>query len=331
MIVDSKFKPAWWMRNRHAQTIIPRLYPKPCDFQPLFQDFELSDGDFVELTWTQKPDSIPAGQPIVLVLHGLEGSFDSFYAKRMMNAMHQQGWTAVLMHFRGCGQKPNRKIQSYHSGQTADVREFAEFLSLQFPQSSLYGVGFSLGGNVLAKYLGECVNNPFSAGVVISAPLQLDECATSIGTGFSKVYQKYLIDKLVASTHEKIDCLKGAEPAPISKEKLDSLVTLIEFDEHITAPINGFEGAQDYYLQSSAKQYLKYIKTPTLIIHAKDDPFMNEKVIPSLDELSSDVILELSESGGHVGFLSGRNPLKPEFWTETRSVEYIKTIMETKK
>lgn len=326
MLVDSKFKPAWWLKNRHAQTILPRFYPKPCDFRPRFQDFELSDGDFVELTWTGDPESVPNGQPIVLVLHGLEGSFDSFYAKRMMNAMHLNGWFSVLMHFRGCGQKPNRKVQSYHSGQTADVTEFINFLSKKYPDSPIYAVGFSLGGNVLAKYLGEHQQSPLSGGVVISAPLQLDECAESIGKGFSKIYQKYLVDKLVKSTHEKIDFLNGAEPVPINKNELDQITDLIEFDNCITAPVNGFDDANDYYLRSSSKQFLKDIQTPTLIIHAKDDPFMNENVIPNEDELSQHVRFELSERGGHVGFLSGNNPLRPEFWAETRSVEFIKSL-----
>lgn len=329
MLTKSKFKPSWWLKNRHVQTIVPRLYSKPCDFKPRFQDFELPDGDFVELTWTGDPKSVPSGQPIVLVLHGLEGSFDSFYAKRMMNVMHQNGWFSVLMHFRGCGQKPNRKAQSYHSGQTADVHEFITHLNNTFPASRIYAVGFSLGGNVLAKYLGEHVENPLSGGVVISAPLQLNECADSISKGFSKVYQKYLIDKLVKSTHDKIDFLNGAEPIPIDKAKLDNLNTIYDFDDCITAPINGFDDAMDYYLSSSSKQFLKNITTPTLVIHAKDDPFMNEKVIPSNEELSDQVLFELSDRGGHVGFLSGNNPFKPEFWAETRSVEFIKSLEQS--
>ncbi len=326
MLINSDFKPSWWLKNRHVQTILPRVYPKPCDFKPRFQDFELLDGDFVELTWTGAPESVQLGQPIVLVLHGLEGSFDSFYAKRMMNAMHNNGWFSVLMHFRGCGAKPNRRAHSYHSGQTSDVAEFVQYLAKNYPDSPIYAVGFSLGGNVLAKYLGEQVNNPIAGGVVISAPLQLDECAKSIGEGFSKVYQKYLINKLVASTHQKIDFLNGAEPVPVDKDKLDNLTTIRDFDDCITAPLNGFDNAMDYYQRSSSKQFLQHIATPTLVIHAKDDPFMNEKVIPSEEELSEHVVFELSEAGGHVGFLSGSNPFKPEFWAETRSVNFIKSL-----
>mgnify|MGYP005989349125 CR=1 FL=1 len=331
MLIKSEFKPAWWMRNRHLQTILPRLYPTPCEFTPVNHDFELHDGDFVEITWSNQPEHINDQQPIVLVLHGLEGSFDSFYAKRMMNSLYLQGWTSVLMHFRGCGKKPNRKAQTYHSGQTADVAEFIQYLKQKHPNNPLYAVGFSLGGNVLAKYVGERTESLLSGAVVISAPLQLDECAKSIGTGFSKIYQKYLVDKLKVSTHEKIDCLQGAEPIPLSKQRLDKINTLIEFDDLLTAPVNGFDDAQDYYHKSSGKQFLKSITTPTLIIHAKDDPFMNETVIPKNTEMSDSVQFELSQRGGHVGFLSGSNPLNPEFWLETRSVTFIQSLLEKTK
>ena len=329
MLVTSKFKPAWWMTNRHAQTILPRLYPKPCDFRPRFQDFELSDGDFVELTWSGDPEHVPERKPIVVVLHGLEGSFDSFYAKRMMNAMHQNDWFSVLMHFRGCGAKPNRQPHSYHSGQTTDVVEFVNHLRQRFPHSPIYAIGFSLGGNVLAKYLGEFPDNPLSGGVVISAPLQLKACAETIGKGFAKVYQKYLVDKLVASTQDKIKHLNGATGLKLSAEDVAEFTNIIDFDEHITAPMNNFDGAEDYYRQASAKPYLQHIKTPTLIIHAQDDPFMNHEVIPAESELSAQVQFELSETGGHVGFISGSNPFNPVFWTELRSVDFIQSLEQS--
>lgn len=323
MIVSSEFNPAWWMRNRHLQTILPRFYPAKCDFSPVEHEFELSDGDFVEITWTEDPNKISTKRPIVLVLHGLEGSFDSFYAKRMMNKMHQQGWVGVLMHFRGCGKKPNRKAQTYHSGQTADVTEFVQHLKQQYPDHPLFAVGFSLGGNVLAKYLGEKQQSGLEGAVVISAPLDLSICAKAIGSGFSKVYQKYLVDRLKNSTHDKIDFLQGAEPIPLSKQVLDAIKTLPEFDQLLTAPVNGFDSAEDYYQRCSGNQFLKSIQTPTLIIHSKDDPFMTKAVIPSQDMMSTAVQFELSERGGHVGFLSGWNPFNPEFWLETRSSQFI--------
>ena len=327
MLVKSKFKPAWWMRNRHLQTILPRLYPTPCDFSPLDREFELSDGDFVELTWSHSPESIAPNQPIVLVLHGLEGSFDSFYAKRMMNAMHRQGWAAVLMHFRGCGKRPNKQAHSYHSGQTQDVFEFVQHLNRQYPGHLLFAVGFSLGGNVLAKYLGEQAESGLSGGVVISAPLDLSICANAINRGFAKVYQKYLVDKLRRSTSTKINTYVGAFPIDITEAQLRDIATLTEFDERITAPLNGFDNAQDYYRRASANQYLAQCQTPMLIVHAKDDPFMTQAVIPTDNMLSEAVTCEISERGGHVGFISGANPLKPEFWAETRSVQFIQRLI----
>lgn len=324
---QSQFKPAWWLKNRHLQTIVPRFYSVPCDFTAWHNQFDLSDGDFVEVTWSQHPNKIPKHQPIVLVLHGLEGSFDSFYAKRMMNKMFNNGWTAVLMHFRGCGNQTNRKAQTYHSGQTDDVAEFVEYLSQRYPNNPIYAVGFSLGGNVLTKYVGERENALLCGAVVISAPLDLSICANAIGKGFAKVYQKYLVDKLVRSTTRKIDYLQNAFPIAISAREVQQIKTLIDFDDKITAPLNGFANGEDYYQQSSGKQFLAQCKTPTLVIHAKDDPFMTKAVVPNADQVSEYVTLAISEQGGHVGFLSGNNPLKPEFWTETKTTEFFHQLM----
>ena len=323
MLIESEFKPAWWMRNRHLQTILPRLYPVPCDFSPVHQEFELSDGDFVELTWSRHPESIAANQPIVLVLHGLEGSFDSFYAKRMMNTIHRQGWVAVLMHFRGCGKKTNRFAQSYHSGQTMDVTEFIAHLKRRFASQPTFAIGFSLGGNVLSKYLGEQPESGLDGAVIISAPFNLAACAQAIGRGFARVYQKYLVDKLKNSIKAKLAAFQGKFPLDINLTDLDRTKSLIEFDNKVTAPLNGFAHAEDYYRQSSGEQFLKFCRTRTLIIHAKDDPFMTQAVIPKGEALSATIRCEVSEKGGHVGFIGGWNPLNPEFWTETRSVRFI--------
>lgn len=329
MIHKSTFKPAWWLTNRHLQTILPRVYPVACDFYPFHHDFELSDGDFIEITWSKRPQATTEDtSPIVIVLHGLEGSFESFYAKRMMNSTFNQGWTSVLMHFRDCGEKRNRKLKSYHSGQTSDLAEFVDYLSSEFPNRPIYAIGFSLGGNVLAKYLGEYQDSKLSGAVVISAPLELEECANSVNQGFSKIYQKYLVNKLKVSAQQKIALFTGKEAIPIDESRLNEITSLIDFDQEYTAPINGFASGKEYYRISSSRQFLSSIATPTLVIHSKDDPFMNEKVIPSEGELSASVRFELSEKGGHVGFLAGNNPLKPEFWLETRSIEYIHSLIK---
>ncbi len=324
MLKESKFKPAWWLNNRHLQTIVPRVYKVPEIFRPFEQEFNLPDGDFVELVWSRSPAYIAEGTPIVIILHGLEGSYDSFYARRMMNAVHQKGWTALLMQFRGCGKKQNRQAISYHSGQTEDVAALMRYIVKKFPNNPLYSVGFSLGGNMLAKYLGEQQNSaPLSGSVVISAPFDLGICANSIGKGFSRLYQKYLVDKLRNKTKEKLALMKDQFPINITAQELDDIVELTDFDETVTAPLNGFSSADDYYAKSSSNQYLQDITTPTLILHAVDDPFMSTEVIPTEDMLSASVTLELSNNGGHVGFISGLNPFKPIFWTEQRVVEFI--------
>ncbi|GAB3000433.1 hydrolase [Psychrosphaera aestuarii] len=324
MIIKSTFKPAWWLNNRHLQTIVPRFYSVPNTFKPFEQEFALSDGDFVELIWSQSPAYINENTPIVIVLHGLEGSFDSFYAKRMMNAIHQKGWVGLLMQFRGCGKKQNRLAKTYHSGQTEDVSELVKYVNKKFPTNPLYSVGFSLGGNMLAKYLGEEGDKSvLSGGIVISAPLDLSLCAHAIGQGFSAVYQKYLVDKLRKKTKDKLALMKERFPVKVSAEQLDDIKILTEFDEAVTAPINGFKSAADYYAKSSANKFLGSIATPTLVIHAKDDPFMSAEVIPNEGMLSNAVRFELSKSGGHVGFISGLNPFKPVFWAEKRTIEFI--------
>jgi predicted alpha/beta-fold hydrolase len=330
MLVKSEFKPAWWMTNRHLQTILPRTYPITSHFKPAFQEFELSDGDFVEVTWSHQINKIKANQPIVLLFHGLEGSFDSFYTKRMMNTIYQQGWVAVLMHFRGCGTKTNRKTQTYHSGQTEDVREFIQFLKQNHPSNPLFSIGFSLGGNVLAKYVGENLESHLDGAISISAPLNLSECSKTINQGFSKVYQKYLLEKLKKSTAQKIEALNGSDPLLLTQRELEGISNINEFDQLVTAPLNGFSSAEDYYQKSSGKQFLSTVTTPTLIIHAEDDPFMNQSVIPNNDEMSDSVQFELSKKGGHVGFLTGKNPFKPEFWLETRSVKFINQLLTEK-
>ena len=331
MIFESTFKPAWWLNNRHLQTIVPRFYSVKNSFRPFEQEFNLSDGDFLELIWSRSPAYINEQTPIVIVLHGLEGSFDSFYAKRMMNAIHQKGWVGLLMQFRGCGKKQNRLAKTYHSGQTEDVAELVKYVHKKFPNNPKYSVGFSLGGNMLAKYLGEeSSNSVLSGGIVISAPLDLSICAHAIGQGFSAVYQKYLVDKLRNKTKDKLALMNERFPIKVTANELDEIKVLTEFDDAVTAPINEFKSAAEYYEKSSANKFLASISTPTLIIHAKDDPFMSEAVIPTKDKLSSSVRFELSKAGGHVGFISGLNPFKPKFWAENRTIEFIQQLQLNK-
>lgn len=319
MIKTSTFKPAWWLNSCHLQTMAAKLLRRNQSIDVIIETVELPDGDFVDLAWTEQPEDSPA-KPIVFVLHGLEGSINSHYAKGMMNSIKEKGWIGVLMHFRGCSGRPNRQGPSYHSGDTWDVHYCTQFLKDRFAKRPLAIIGFSLGGNVLTRYLSEDQNNPFDCAAVICAPLHLASCSVRIGKGFSKVYQKYLVDMLKDSTHAKI---KLDLISHLSSDELAKIHTLYDFDDKVTAPINGFEGATDYYEQSSGIFVLDKISKPTLIIHALDDPFLCHEYLQQLPKEHQHINFEISNRGGHVGFISGSNPLKPQYWLEHRVLNFI--------
>jgi len=279
----------------------------------------LPDGDFIDLAWTKsKPDKI------VIVLHGLEGSIDSSYAKGMLAAINKKGWLGVFMHFRGCSGEHNFKDRSYHSGETGDIRFLVETLRKRHPETTLSALGFSLGGNALLKYLGEYKDNShLKVAVTVSVPYLLSNSAAKLEKGFSRIYQRHLLNRLVNKTLSKF---KDRE-APINITDIKSWNTFLLFDHHITAPIHGFKSGNDYYEQSSSRQYLKKITTPTLLIHSKDDPFMSVDAIPNKDDLSESVTLELSDHGGHVGFISGSTPWNATYWLEERIPEFLGTYL----
>lgn len=287
------------------------------------ETFWLNDGDFLEIYWS-KIQKHTAKTPIVVLFHGLAGSYKSPYIQGAMLSLNAQGYSVVLMHFRGCGEKENLLPRSYHSGESGDAREFIEHLHKCYPSSKLYAVGYSLGANMLLKLLGEKPNfTLLKKAVAISAPMQLGTCADDINQGFSKFYQAYLVKALNSSLDKKYDKHNMESLTNLKREDVAKLKTFWDFDGAYTAPIHGFASAQDYYTKSSAKQFLKDIQTQTLIIHALDDPFMSPKILPSKEEVSSSVTLEVSENGGHVGFVNG-SIFKPRYWLEDRVIEFFK-------
>jgi predicted alpha/beta-fold hydrolase len=316
------FKPAFGLKNRHLQTLYPAFFRKQINHQFEIEVFELDDGDFVECFWCErKPVN---NEPIVILFHGLEGSYKSSYIQGTMQALKNIGMSSVLMHFRGCSGKLNRKPRAYHSGDTADAKAWIEYLHVNYQNNPLYAIGYSLGGNMLLKLLSEYGEKSLlSSAISISAPMQLDISAKTINSGFAKVYQKYLLDHLKKSLFKKYNHFPINSLINFKKEDIHKIKTLWEFDDIYTAKIHGFGTAKEYYKRSSAKQYLKDIKTKTLIIHASDDPFMTEKILPTKDEISTNIILEVYPNGGHVGFVSG-TLFKPKYWLEERIVEFLK-------
>ena len=322
VITKSSFRPAMFAANRHIQTLLPTFLRSNISVHYEHQEITLTDGDFLDLAWNRIPAKTE-NDPIVVIFHGLEGSIDSPYVKGLMRQVAKCGWVVVLMHFRNCSGRMNRAARTYHSGETSDARFLIQWLHDNYPQAPLLAVGYSLGGNMLLKLLGEMQSEtPLHAAVAISVPLLLNVCADQMRTGFSQIYQYQLLRKMKQKVLAKYRQYDYQELIGLNRSKIRDIKDFWDFDAAFTAPINGFENAQDYYAKSSARQYLASIQKPTLIIQSMDDPFMSPAVIPQEDELSNSVCLELSEKGGHVGFVSGYL-WKPEFWLEKRVVEYF--------
>jgi predicted alpha/beta-fold hydrolase len=276
---------------------------------------ELADGDFIDLALMQNEG------PRVLVIHGLEGSLESHYAAGILSALASSGYQAVFMHLRGCSEEPNRLARSYHSGATADLAEVLAHLARQTQGPPLAAIGYSLGGNLLLKYLGETTVPLVTAGIAVSVPFLLRDAMLRLNSGASRIYQHYLVNKLQASYRRKFAVISS----PLDVD-VESLRDFYAYDDQVTAPLNGFSGADDYYAKCSCRPFLARIRAPTLIIHAKDDPFMFERTVPREEELGPGVRLELASGGGHVGFVAGSVPWRPEYWLENRIIEHLQEI-----
>ena len=314
-IVSSKYRPAWWLPDPHSQTLWPYLFHRCADIPLKPERLELADGDFVDLCWTSNTSG-----PLVAVFHGLEGNIRSPYATSIMAHIHNKGWRGVFMHFRGCSGEINRLERSYHSGETGDIRYLLEILRQRFPETPIAAIGYSLGGNALLKYLGESADKtPVFASVAISVPYLLHNSADRLSKGLSRLYQWRLIQSLQKKVRNKFKLRK----APFSLDNLNTLNTFYKFDDKITSPLHGFSSADEYYSQSSCREYLARIQVPTLLVHARNDPFMTSSAIPNADELSESVILELSDKGGHAGFVSGIVPWNTQYWLEQRITEFL--------
>lgn len=320
------FQPAWWLNNRHLQTIYPAMFRRsPSRIGRQRQRLLTEDMDFIDLDLYAMDEN-----PIVLLLHGLAGSSDSGYILGLQCALQRSGFASVAINFRGCSGEPNRLARCYHCGDTDDLDFVWRTFKQRHPGRPIAAVGFSLGGSVLLNWLGkQQIANSLFAAVAVSVPLQLEICADKLDQGFSRIYRNYLLNDLKSYIHYK---LKHLENAGIYEEaeKLSSLGNLSpirsfwQYDQRVVAPLHGFSDVHDYYHRCSARQYLKSIQTPCLLINAKDDPFMNEQVLPKPDQLSGQVTFDLIGQGGHVGFVGGgHSPFGTHYWLEQRIPQFL--------
>jgi uncharacterized protein len=296
------FTPPAGLANRHVQTLLPRLLPRR-GVPHRWERLELPDGDFVDLAWVTPAPADPA-TPLFILFHGLEGSFHSPYARELLATAAGLGWRAVLMHFRGCGRDPNRLPRAYHSGDTADAYWLIGQLAHRYPHALKVAAGVSLGANMLVKLVAEQGGDglDLAGAIAIGAPLDLAASADAIHQGFARVYERHLLASLKAKAASRL----GALPLSLSRDALDQLRTLRDYDDAITAPLHGFLDADDYYRRASAGRWLGDLELPTLILHAEDDPFMPADLFARLPPPGDAVRVEIARHGGHVGFMERR-------------------------
>ncbi|MFI8480282.1 hydrolase [Pseudomonas sp. NPDC078700] len=323
--MNTSFKPAWWLPGAHLQTLWSSMCRTPPKLERRRERMWLVDGDFLDMDWYGPHQ---ADTPVVLLLHGLTGSSDSLYILGVQQTLAAQGWASVALNWRGCSGEPNLLPRGYHSGASEDLAETVSHLRAQRPMAPLYAAGYSLGGNVLLKYLGESgEDSQLQGAIAVSVPFRLDQCADRIGMGFSKVYQAHFMREMVAYIRDKQRLFSHSGQADqlsiIEKlGPLDGMRTFWDFDGKVTAPLHGFSDAQDYYKRSSSRYFLGKICTPTLLIHAKDDPFVFEHSLPEPDELANCIEFELHSKGGHVGFIEG-SPKRPSYYLERRIPQWF--------
>ncbi len=315
------FRPAWWLPGAHTQTVWPSLLRK----RPRLKNvqhvrIDTPDGDFID-TWVQPGAS---GAPAVLLLHGLEGSFRSRYIQGMHAALAQIGWTAITMEHRSCGDEMNRCRRMYHMGETADLDFLARKILNDRP-GRLYAVGYSLGGNVLVKWLGQSGKNlpeRLAGGAAISSPYDLPVSAPYLDRPLMWPYRfKFL------RTLKKKAILKDKQfPGIVDLPAVLKSSNFEQFDTLATAPIHGFRDAEDYWRQSSCGQFLHNVRRPLLLLSAQDDPFIQAHTFPLQCANESDYLYPLfTKKGGHTGFVQG-SIFRPQFWAEQQTLRFFQSL-----
>ena len=335
------FRPAWWLAGPHAQTIAGKLLRRAADVALRRERLETPDGDFVDLDHGPDPG---AAAPVALVLHGLEGSARRHYMTLTYAALLERGIHPIGLNFRSCsapvpepaaprtrrGRRPrparfelNRAARLYHSGETEDLAFVLERLRARFGGRRFGAVGFSLGGNVLLKFLGEqgrLGRSPLDAAVAVSVPFDLSAGARRLEGGiFAALYTRYFMRGLRSKAAAKEAQLAAhCDMAAVRRAR-----TLRQFDEAATAPLHGFRDAEDYYARSSCAGFIGSVRVPTLLIHSLDDPFLPAASVPRAAVAGNPWLTPVfTAAGGHVGFVTG-SPASPRFWAEEEAARYL--------
>lgn len=319
------FRPAWWLPGSHLQTLGGKYLRRPGPFPFIRERIDAPDGDFLDLDFGPDPDP---GSPLVLLLHGLEGFTQRPYMVQAALALRNRGIATVGLNFRSCSGEPNLRPRLYHSGETGDALHVLHMLRDRWPGRPLGAIGFSLGGNVLMKLLGEREDGGaelLQAAVGVSVPYDLAAGAIYLEQGtLGWLYGRYFLKSLKAKVRAKEGLLKPI----LDLEKVYASRTLREFDDHATGPLHGFQNAADYYRKCSCNQFLANIRVPTLLFHARNDPFLPPTAMPHEAVAENPMLFPaFARRGGHVGFLGGDIPALPTFWTEDEGTRFLKEML----
>lgn len=313
---QSSFRPPFFLRNRHLQTLFPQKLRRIRGVRYSLERIGTPDGDFLDLDWSRK-----GGSRCAVLFHGLEGHTKRPYMLGMVRVFNRAGWDAVAVNLRGCSGEPNLLPRAYHQGSSDDVATVMTHVAATGNYTSLAGIGFSLGGNIVLKYLGEEQwEKPaaLSAAVAISAPTDLSSCADTMHRRENRRYLRYFLTML----SEKIIAKHARFPEQLPVEGLDTIRSFTEFDNRYTAPLNGFASAEEYWERCSSLPLLPAINIPTLMISALDDPMLSPQCIPGEPARSHPFLtLETPRHGGHVGFMGQGH--RGNYWHEIRSLAFV--------
>jgi uncharacterized protein len=316
IVSESSYRPPLSLPGGHLQTIVPALFRKAERVTREWERLELADGDFLDLEWRRDGRG-----KLAILSHGLEGSAGASYIQSMARVLSGRGWDVLAWNYRGCSGEMNRLLRFYHSGATEDLSAVIEHALVVHPAERIDLVGFSLGGNMTLKYLGEKgdeLSPVLGRAVAFSVPCDLACSSRTLDTAFNReVYMRRFIKTLA----DKVRTKHGRFPDDLDPKGLEKIRTFREFDDRYTAPLHGFRDAEDYWGRSSSKQYLSAIRVPALMVNARNDPFLGPGCFPEDEaEESKFFYLEAPSSGGHVGF-----PTKDrgEFWMGQRALQFL--------
>ncbi|ASJ24537.1 YheT family hydrolase [Laribacter hongkongensis] len=301
MPAPSAYRPPRWLPEGHSQTIWPALLFRRAPPAYRRECWPTPDGGIIALDFIDAPQP---DAPLVVLFHGLEGSSHSHYAIALMQALRQCGWHGVVPHFRGCGGMDNPLPRAYHAGDSAEVAWILETLAGRY--RTLYAAGVSLGGNMLLKHLGEAGDRAVvKAAAGISVPVDMVAASENLDRGLSRlIYTGMFLKTLKAASRATL----ARHPGLFDRDRMEASRTFGEFDDTVTAPLHGFAGARDYWTRASCKPWLRDIACPTLLLNARNDPFLPQQALPCQQEVSRQVTREFPDGGGHVGFISGPFP-----------------------